>query len=110
MEFCPGCGMLLQIDPATGTHRLRLFCPTCPYVCPIQNKIVKRARLVKKEVEPIFSGEDAMKNKPKTAAVCPSCHHGEAYYRQMQIRSADEPMTTFYQCCKDDCSYNWKED
>ncbi|KAL6634908.1 hypothetical protein ACP70R_027579 [Stipagrostis hirtigluma subsp. patula] len=67
MEFCPACGMMLQIDPATGSHRLRLFCPTCPYVCPIQNKIVKKARLVKKEVEPIFSGKDAMQFAAKTS-------------------------------------------
>jgi DNA-directed RNA polymerase III subunit RPC11 len=107
MEFCPVCGMLLQIDPGTGSHRLRLFCPVCPYVCPIKNKvhrpvplprcnlfclvafcrsvapnrsesdavpfsfvvpqIVKKARLVKKEVEPIFSTADEMKSAPKTA-------------------------------------------
>lgn len=38
MEFCPGCGMLLQIQPATGGNRLRFYCPTCPYVCPVKNK------------------------------------------------------------------------
>jgi len=26
---------------------------------------------------------------------------------QIQIRSADEPMTTFYKCTK--CSYQWRE-
>jgi hypothetical protein len=107
MEFCPVCGMLLQIDPGTGSHRLRLFCPVCPYVCSILNKvhrpiplqrcnlfclialcrsvapnrsesdavplcfvvpqIVKKARLVKKEVEPISSTADEMKSAPKTA-------------------------------------------
>ena len=39
MEFCPACGLLLQIDPGTGGHRLRLYCPVCPYVCPMQNKV-----------------------------------------------------------------------
>jgi hypothetical protein len=29
---------------------------------------VKKARLVKKEVEPIFSDSDAMKNAPKTTS------------------------------------------
>ncbi|EMS64680.1 hypothetical protein CFC21_083962 [Triticum aestivum] len=67
MDFCPACGMLLQIQPATGGHRLRLFCPTCPYVCPIKNKIVKKARLVKREVE---SAESAPKTEgePKESA------------------------------------------
>ncbi|BAF09622.1 uncharacterized protein [Oryza sativa Japonica Group] len=110
MEFCPGCGMLLQIQPATGGNRLRFYCPTCPYVCPVKNKIVKKARLVKKEVEPIFSDSDAMKNAPKTTTTCPRCQNGEAYYRQMQIRSADEPMSTFYKCCREECQFDWRED
>lgn len=28
------------------------------------------------------------------AATCPKCDHGRAYFYQLQIRSADEPMTT----------------
>ncbi|KAF3338321.1 DNA-directed RNA polymerase III subunit RPC10 [Carex littledalei] len=62
MEFCPWCGLMLQIEPARGG-------PTCP-----------------------------------------RCHNGEAYFKQMQIRSADEPMTTFYKCCNDKCHYDWRED
>lgn len=30
------------------------------------------------------------------AALCPACGHRRAYFMQLQIRSADEPMTTFY--------------
>ena len=30
------------------------------------------------------------------AALCPSCGNRHAYYMQIQIRSADEPMTLFY--------------
>eukprot|EP00965_Chrysotila_dentata_P191272 6174412-Pleurochrysis_carterae.AAC.4 len=30
------------------------------------------------------------------AASCPKCSYHRAYYQQLQIRSADEPMTTFY--------------
>jgi len=35
---------------------------------------------------------------PPTTAQCPreSCEGTEAFYHQIQIRSADEPMTTFY--------------
>ncbi|KAF8765397.1 hypothetical protein HU200_008542 [Digitaria exilis] len=115
MEFCPSCGLLLQIDPGTGSHRLRLFCPVCPYFDAILFRllvpqIVKKARLVKKEVEPIFSNADAMKLAPKTQASCPRCNHGEAYFRQMQIRSADEPMTAFYRCCREECQLEWRDD
>ena len=29
---------------------------------------------------------------------CPECGNKRAYYMQIQIRSADEPMTIFYKC------------
>jgi predicted RNA-binding Zn-ribbon protein involved in translation (DUF1610 family) len=45
MEFCPSCGTVLQIDPGTGSHRLRFFCPICPYVCAIQSKVSRRPAL-----------------------------------------------------------------
>ncbi|XP_042388924.1 DNA-directed RNA polymerase III subunit RPC10-like [Zingiber officinale] len=109
MEFCASCGNLLQIQPGIG-QRVRFYCPTCPYVCTAINKIVRRQRLVKKELDPIFSGADAMKFASKTQTTCPRCHHGEAYFRQMQIRSADEPMSTFYQCCNEICNHQWRED
>ncbi|KAJ3680157.1 hypothetical protein LUZ60_016435 [Juncus effusus] len=110
MEFCPSCGMLLQIEPARDGRRMRLFCPTCPYVCPVQNKIVKKVPLVAKEIEPIFNAADAKRFAKKTSGVsCEKCHHDEAYYEQMQTRSADEPETIFYQCCNDKCNHHWRE-
>jgi DNA-directed RNA polymerase III subunit RPC11 len=36
-----------------------------------------------------------------------ACESTKAYYRQMQIRSADEPMTTFYKCVE--CGMQWRE-
>ncbi|XP_068651351.1 uncharacterized protein [Aristolochia californica] len=110
MEFCPNCANLLQVEQTSAGNRFRLFCPTCPYVCEIKNKIVKNQFLVQKEVEAIFSGEDALKNAPKTEATCPACNFGQAYFRQMQIRSADEPMSTFYKCCNGTCNKEWRED
>jgi DNA-directed RNA polymerase III subunit RPC11 len=40
-------------------------------------------------------------------AVCPKCNHNEAYFMQMQIRSADEPMSIFYKCVK--CAHQWND-
>uniref|UniRef100_A0A1D1XWJ0 DNA-directed RNA polymerase subunit n=1 Tax=Anthurium amnicola TaxID=1678845 RepID=A0A1D1XWJ0_9ARAE len=111
MEFCPTCGMLLQYEAAKSGKQSRFFCPTCPYVYAIHGKIVKKQRLPKKkEVEPVFSWEEAMSSAPKTQVTCPRCNGGEAYFRQMQIRSADEPMTIFYMCCNGKCKYEWRED
>ena len=35
-----------------------------------------------------------------SAAPCPRCGHDKAYFKTMQIRSADEPESRFYRCVK----------
>ncbi|KAJ1893464.1 DNA-directed RNA polymerase III subunit RPC10, partial [Kickxella alabastrina] len=40
---------------------------------------------------------------------CPKCLHERAYFKQIQMRSADEPMTVFFRCCSTSCNFNWKE-
>lgn len=41
----------------------------------------------------------------KEEGPCPS---QRAYYIQMQMRSADEPATTFFKCVE--CGYQWRQD
>uniref|UniRef100_A0A0D6R9A9 DNA-directed RNA polymerase subunit n=1 Tax=Araucaria cunninghamii TaxID=56994 RepID=A0A0D6R9A9_ARACU len=111
MEFCPTCGNMLQIERPYGVIKaLRFFCPTCPYVFPIKGKITKKIPLAKKEVDDVFGGEEAWKNVDRTEATCPKCNHGQAYFMQIQIRSADEPMSTFYKCCNFQCQFRWRQD
>ena len=43
----------------------------------------------------------------KTKVYCEKCGHPEAYFYIRQTRSADEPSTTFYRCCK--CNHSWRE-
>ena len=45
-----------------------------------------------------------------SVAVCEKCRNPEAYYMQIQIRSADEPMTTFYRCTDHRCGNQWQDD
>lgn len=40
---------------------------------------------------------------------CPKCEHDRAYFMQIQIRSADEPMSIFYKCCNEACQHQWRE-
>ncbi|GKU87897.1 hypothetical protein SLEP1_g2224 [Rubroshorea leprosula] len=107
MEFCPTCGTLLQYERATPS---RFFCPACPYVCYLESnvKIKRRQHLVKKEIEPVFTKEEMKAGGAETDATCPFCGYGRALFKQMQIRSADEPASTIYECLK--CEKIWRED
>ena len=49
-------------------------------------------------MEDVLGGKEAWDNVDKTDAQCTreGCDGGQAFFYQVQIRSADEPMTTFY--------------
>mmetsp|Transcript_20511 Transcript_20511/g.50333 ORF Transcript_20511/g.50333 Transcript_20511/m.50333 type:complete len:149 (+) Transcript_20511:208-654(+) len=105
LKFCPTCSNCLLVENVHS--QLRFFCQTCPYIEAIKYMIVEKTYMKKKEVDDVLGGEDAWKNADKTEALCPKCENREAYYTQLQTRSADEPMTTFYRCV--DCHFQWKE-
>lgn len=111
MWFCPLDGTLLQVryglsSTGGGGH---FYCVTCPYSCtiPKHNSITKTTILKVKQVDDILGGAKAWDNVDRTQAVCPVCHHHEAYFMQIQIRSADEPMSIFYKCVS--CSHQWND-
>lgn len=109
LSFCPYCSNMLLISPGDDNCN-RLYCPTCPYeflVAGIQ--LFDRKVLPRKEVDDVLGGEGAWDNVDQTTAQCPidSCGNDKAYFFQLQIRSADEPMTTFYKCTK--CNHQWRE-
>lgn len=77
--------------------------------------MTSRTRLERKQVDDVLGGADMWKHADSTAgprlsspflvpnvlnllltfiATCPKCDHGRAYFYMLQIRSADEPMTT----------------
>ncbi|GCA63146.1 hypothetical protein KIPB_008134, partial [Kipferlia bialata] len=61
-------------------------------------------------VDDVLGGAEAWKDVDKTATECPQCGHGEAFFLQVQIRSADEPSTTFFKCANHKCGFQWRED
>lgn len=92
----------------------------------LDKRYFERKMMKSKEVEDVLGGADSWKNVDKTEVNCreEKCDNREAYFRQVQIRSADEPMTTFYkvllalsyrtlhwltprQCTK--CASEWRE-
>lgn len=80
------------------TGRNRLECRTCPYEMPITDPLFSRREFERKEREDVFGGPGAWDNADKTRTQCQAegCKGEEAAFFQVQIRSADEPMTTFY--------------
>mmetsp|Transcript_21247 Transcript_21247/g.67267 ORF Transcript_21247/g.67267 Transcript_21247/m.67267 type:complete len:111 (+) Transcript_21247:105-437(+) len=106
--FCPTCANLLLVEHG-GIGDLRFFCQTCPYIYNIDRKMSKNVLLENKKVDDVLGGEDAWKNVDKTEASCSACGASEAYFMQIQIRSADEPASIFYKCINVSCGYRWRE-
>lgn len=76
----------------------RLECRTCPYEYAINEPLYSRRVFHRKEREDVFGGPGAWDNAQKGKVQCPAegCDGGEAAFFQVQIRSADEPMTSFF--------------
>ncbi|KAJ7058632.1 hypothetical protein C8F01DRAFT_1148815 [Mycena amicta] len=106
MLFCPTCSNLLTVSSETTGYN-KFICNTCPYEFPISKQMTSRTKLVRKAVDDVLGGEEAWKDADKTMASCPKCNNDKAYFYQLQIRSADEPMTTFYRCTQ--CTNQWRE-
>jgi len=107
MLFCPTCGSLLLVEK--GTSNFRFYCRMCPYIYYIFNKFTSVTTYERKQVDDVLGGPEAFKDAAQIETVCPKCSHNKAYFFSMQIRSADEPMTTFYKCANPNCGNNWKE-
>lgn len=90
-----------------------LKCRRCGFVKEIADEIdsdsfkisTEIRHSVKDKIEIVKTGED-LNTMPKVRAECPKCKHKEAAYWQVQTRSADEGMTTFYRCIK--CKHTWR--
>ncbi|KAI9833056.1 MAG: hypothetical protein M1819_003889 [Sarea resinae] len=112
--FCPACSNALTVsrtfahdDYPNGVNRLE--CRTCPYEFILEKRYFERTEMKRKEVEDVMGGPGAWDNVDSTNVQCAnsSCEGDRAFFYQVQIRSADEPMTTFYKCTT--CATRWKE-
>ncbi|ETV88578.1 transcription factor S [Aphanomyces astaci] len=105
MHFCPTCGNLLMVEP--DSDGMRFCCQTCPYIFKINQKVETKVPLQRKKVDDVLGGDEAWENVDQTDTRCPFCEHTKAYFMQIQIRSADEPSTTFYKCTG--CKKQWND-
>ena len=70
-------------------------------------KYSSEAKLKTKQVDDVLGGADAWEDVDRVKTKCPFCDGEEAFFMQIQIRSADEPMTIFYKCCT--CMKQWNQ-
>ncbi|MDI1486717.1 MAG: RNA polymerase III C11 subunit [Ramalina farinacea] len=118
-------------DPDTDlAPRNRLECRTCPYMFLIPRNTVyyDKREMKRKEVDDVLAdGEGGggevvegtlgmvgwglngggIANAPVVQCNNTDCKGSQAEFYQVQIRSADEPMTTFYKCKM--CGHRWNE-
>ena len=88
---------------------VQYYCCICSYVKPVRELENAKHIIVEpctpKKVDDVFGDSVIWQHQPKTEIDCPQadCGGKQAYYQQIQIRSWDEPMTTFYRCalCKE---------
>ncbi|KAJ5911362.1 uncharacterized protein N7473_000665 [Penicillium subrubescens] len=115
LVFCPNCSNVLTISRADSTTQYpmgvnRFECRTCPYEDIIGDKsYYEKTDMKQKEVEDVFGGANEFANADSVGTQCPAenCNGDRAYFFQLQIRSADEPMTTFLKCTS--CGARWRE-
>ena len=106
MLFCPTCGNLLLLEKGVGS--CRYFCKTCPYIFNVNQRIKRKEIFDEFKVKDlVYGGKEEWANVPTTEAICSKCENNKAYYKEIQIRSADEPTTIFYRCTK--CEFEWRE-
>ena len=110
--FCDACGSLLALPDTRDEAK----CPACPFerkyeTLAKQTPFVMRstpADLLRRHgVEPLvpLDGEagketEARRERATVDELCPKCNHRGLDYYTMQLRSADEGQTVFYECKK----------
>ncbi|KAJ5084416.1 hypothetical protein NUU61_008995 [Penicillium alfredii] len=114
LVFCPHCGNALTISLADSSSRhpmgtSRFECRACPYESILDRQWCEDTEMKQKEVEDVFGGKEEFANADSVGTQCPAegCNGDRAYFFQLQIRSADEPMTTFLKCTT--CGARWRE-
>lgn len=86
-----------------------MFCECGTYLpnglrCPACNQIGKKEAFITEKFYTIHHRSKKDDRGAKISEICPKCGNEEMYYRAVQLRSADEGQTIFYEC---DCGYKF---
>ena len=99
--FCSHCGTILDMMDTDA-----LNCSSCGYQCQYADlKSLTTITYSEDTPIPTWLTKDGLEegSGPARATVeeaCPKCNHPEMEFYTMQLRSADEGQTVFYECKK----------
>ncbi|MHA1382626.1 MAG: transcription factor S [Candidatus Helarchaeota archaeon] len=110
MEFCPECESMMRLHKEKGKS---VFKCKCGYIKEADEgaESVNDKKYTSNSKESELRGieiiDDDIETLPTKVEECPKCGNKKASYWQVQTRSGDEAMTTFFRCTK--CRFTWRE-
>ncbi|CAB1099779.1 unnamed protein product [Ectocarpus sp. 12 AP-2014] len=107
--FCPSCGSVLD-PPESGD----ILCDHCHLRTSYESfgevEVVTRSQ---NRAEPEWlvqiqrKGEKQELQRATVEEACPKCGHPKMEFYTMQLRSADEGQTVFYECLSKACKHKY---
>eukprot|EP00882_Tetradesmus_deserticola_P023080 GHRQ01025112.1.p1 GENE.GHRQ01025112.1~~GHRQ01025112.1.p1 ORF type:complete len:167 (+),score=28.38 GHRQ01025112.1:142-642(+) len=106
--FCPYSGYMLEFDAVRGVAH----CPQTGYTKQLEDlehiKLMSRTNMEdyrrQYQLEPLVKEDLLQKQGTRVRAtvdeICPACGNRGLEFYTMQLRSADEGQTVFYECTK----------
>jgi DNA-directed RNA polymerase I subunit RPA12 len=104
LSFCPDCGTILDLPSVDN-----ILCDCCGYRCKYADlnnlQVVTSSAPLAAPPAWLAAGAEKKKkaDKPVHSTVeepCPKCNNPQMLFYTMQLRSADEGSTVFYECPK----------
>jgi DNA-directed RNA polymerase I subunit RPA12 len=97
--FCRDCGALLDVSRASTS---KIGCIRCPYSVSLNQYCSSYTRVsssrAKIDYNALYSKLSAGEARASVNEACPKCQHGVSWFKSVQMRSADEGETVFYEC------------
>lgn len=115
--FCPATGALLDLD----AHRGVAWAPTTAFERPLADladvRIVSETDMEdyrrRYRLQPLADGDARAGSGAKARSTvdepCVKCGSRPLEFYTMQLRSADEGTTVFYECLNDACGHTWNQ-